>query len=286
MKWTVTLIAALLLASPTFTCAADPGIRVVTGCAYRPADEPDAYARSRCKLDLYLPANAKDFPCVVWFHGGGLETGSRNGENAWGTSLAKAGIALAAVDYRLSPKVSYPVYLQDAAAAVAWIHAHIAEHGGDPKQVFVSGHSAGGYLTAMITLDKRWLAAAGMDANVLAGAIPVSGQMITHSTVRKERGIPRSTEVVDLAAPLSHARADAPPILFISGGRDMAGRTAENRRMHEALVRAGNSSSRCREFRDRDHGSIKNRMLDLDDPARIAFLAFIAKGDLGAAIEQ
>lgn len=265
----------LLILLAAVLAAADAEVRIVRNLSYRPATEADEYARSRCKLDLFLPTTTKGFPCVVWFHGGGLETGGKGGEGKWGPSLARAGIALAAVDYRMSPKVTYPVYVQDAAAAVAWVHAHIAEHGGDPRAVFVSGHSAGGYLTGMVTLDKRWLAAAGMDANLLAGALPVSGQMITHSTVRKERGIPRSTEVVDEAAPLTYTRADAPPMLLITGDHDMEKRSDENRRVQEALVKAGCASARFQEFKDRDHGSIKNRMLDADDPARLAFIAFI-----------
>ena len=121
----------------------------------------------------------------------------------------------------------------------------------------------------MLTIDKRWLAAAGMDANLLAGAIPVSGQMITHSTVRKERGIPRSTEVIDDAAPLSHIRPDIPPMLFITGDHDMPGRSDENRRTHQAIIQAGCKTSRFQEF--------KNRMLNEDDPARVAFIAFITQ---------
>lgn len=271
----ICLAAWLLIAA--CGSAGEPEVRVVRDVSYRAETEKDDYARQRCKLDLYLPAEKKDFPCVVWFHGGALETGSRNGEKAWGSSLARAGVGFAAVDYRLSPQAQYPAYIDDAAAAVAWVQKNIGRHGGDPAKVFVSGHSAGGYLTAMVTLDKRYLAAHSADANALAGAIPVSGQMITHSTVRKERGIPRSTEVVDQAAPLSHAQADAPPILLIVGDRDMAGRSDENRRMHEALVKAGHKAAQFVEFADRDHGSIKTRMLDADDPARKAFLEFIER---------
>ncbi len=267
-------IAAWLVVA-SYIWAAEPQVRVVRDVAYRAETEKDEYARGRCKLDLYLPAEKKEFACVVWFHGGALETGSRNGEKTWGTSLARAGVGFAAVDYRLSPQAQFPAYIDDAAAAVAWVQKNIAQYGGDPAKVFVSGHSAGGYLTAMVALDKRFLAAHQADADTLAGAIPVSGQMITHSTVRKERGIPRSTEVVDQAAPLSHARAGAPPMLLITGDHDMAGRSDENRRMHEALVKAGHKSAQFIEFADRDHGTIKTRMLDADDPARKAFLKFI-----------
>lgn len=268
-------VCLLFAALATLASAADGVVRTIAGLAYRAADEPDEYARTRCRLDLYLPAEAKGFPCLVWFHGGGIEAGSRQGERQWATAIARHGIAVAAADYRLSPKATYPAYIQDAAAAVAWVHAHIAEHGGDARRVFVGGHSAGGYLAAMVTLDKRWLTAAGMDPKALAGAVPVSGQMITHSTVRKERGIPRTTEVVDHAAPLTHARANAPPMLLITGDKDMAGRSEENRRLRDALVKAGCTAVRFQEFPDRDHGTIKSRMMDDRDPARAALIAFI-----------
>jgi acetyl esterase/lipase len=270
-------VPVLLLTIATLSTATsgEDTVRVLRDLAYRPADTSDAYARTRCTLDLYLPAQGKDFPCVVWFHGGGIETGGKSGERKWGPELARQGIAMATVDYRLSPQATYPSYIEDCAAATAWVLQHIAEHGGDPAQVYVSGHSAGGYLAAMVALDRQWLAAAGADADKLAGAIPISGQMITHSTVRKERGIPRSTEVVDHAAPLTHARADAVPMLLITGDHDMAGRSDENRRLHDALVRLGNQRSRFVEYPDRDHGSIKTRMMEADDPARLAFIAFI-----------
>jgi acetyl esterase/lipase len=253
-------------------------VQVVKDLAYRPADEPDVDARQRCKLDLYLPAQAKSFPTLVWFHGGGLESGGRSGEGPWATSLARSGMALAVVDYRLSPKATYPAYIQDAALAVAYVHREIAARGGDPKRVFIGGHSAGGYLTAMLVLDPRWLTAAGMEPAEVAGAVPVSGQMITHSTVRKERGISRDVEVVDDAAPLSHARAPVPPIFFVTADNDMKGRGQENRRMHEALVALGNTNLKIREFAGRTHGTIKSAMSNEDDPARKALVEFVLSG--------
>ena len=266
-----------LLTVVASTVAAEPAVRTMTNLAYRAADEPDAYARDRCRLDLYLPSGATGFPCLVWFHGGGLETGSRKDAERWAVSLAADGIAVAAVDYRLSPKAAYPAYVRDAAAAAAWVQAHVATCGGDTRRVFVGGHSAGGYLAAMIALDRRWLAAAGMDPEALAGAIPVSGQMSTHSTVCKEREIPRGAEVVDAAAPLTHARADAPPMLFLVGDRDLAGRADQNRRMQEALVKAGCAASRLLEMSDRDHDSIQSRMTDAEDPGRKAVVELIRK---------
>ena len=80
-------------------------------------------------------------------------------------------------------------YIEDAAAAVAWTFKNIETYGGSPRRIYVSGHSAGGYLTSMVGLDKRWLAAHKVDADALAGLIPYSGHTITHFTVRAERGI-------------------------------------------------------------------------------------------------
>jgi acetyl esterase/lipase len=103
--------------------------------------------------------------------------------------LQDQGIGVVAVNYRFHPKVTAPAYIEDAAAAVAWTFAHIAEYGGDPNLIFVSGHSAGGYLTSMIGLDKRYLAAHDLDADRIAGLIPYSGHAITHFTIRTERGL-------------------------------------------------------------------------------------------------
>ena len=86
-------------------------------------------------------------------------------------------------------QVKKSVYIEDAAAAVAWVFQNIETHGGDPRQIFVSGHSAGGYLASMVGLDKRWLAAHNVDANRIAGLIPFSGHTITHFTPREKRAL-------------------------------------------------------------------------------------------------
>jgi acetyl esterase/lipase len=164
-------------------------------------------APTKCVLDLYYPLSQKDFATVVWFHGGGLTGGKRSIPE----DLKENGIAVVAVDYRLYPNVKSPTYVEDAAAAVAWTFENIAEFGGSREKIFVSGHSAGGYLTSMIGLDKHYLDAHGIDANKIAGLIPFSGHTITHFTVREERGIKDTQVIVDEMAPIFHARADAPP---------------------------------------------------------------------------
>ena len=275
------VLPILLSFCALFTFAEDgaTALRTISDVAYRPDTTSDAYAKERCKLDLFLPPApteaGKNFPTLVWFHGGGLEEGNRLGFKKMATSLVADGIAVVMVDYRLSPKATYPAYIEDAAAAVAWTHAHIAEYGGDTKRVFVGGHSAGGYLAAMVALDVRWLTAAGMKPSDLAGAFPVSGQMATHYTIRKERGLPMEVEIIDEAAPLAHARKDAPRLLFIAADKDMHNRVDENQRMVAALRAAGHTVPDLLVVAGRDHSTIMSKMIDAEDPGRKALVAFV-----------
>ncbi len=197
---------------------------------YLPEAEETAtdYAKQQCRLDLSYPKGAKGYPTVVFYHGGGLTSGKRS----LPAELRKRGWGVVGVGYRLHPQVQHPTYIEDAAAGLAWTFKHIESYGGDPAKIFVTGISAGGYLTAMVGLDKSYLAVHGIDANRIAALIPVSGQMITHQTVRKEQGIEPSQfrPTIDRFAPLYHVRKDAPPTLCITGGWgvDMLMRAEEN----------------------------------------------------------
>lgn len=206
----------------------------------------DAYIAERCVLDIYTPIGIKDFSTVVWFHGGGLKGGNKRIPER----LKENGLAIVAVNYRLSPRVKAPTYIEDAAASVAWVFENIRSHGGDPNQIFVSGSSAGGYLTSMVGLDKRWLEVHGIDANRIAGLIPLAGHAITHFTVRAERGIAGTQPVIDELAPLYHVRADAPPILLVTGDREkeMLGRYEENAYFYRMLKVAGHKDVRILEM--------------------------------------
>lgn len=177
----------------------------------------DPYRTKRCTLDLYYPRPKKKFSTVVWFHGGGL----RSGEKSIPKQLRKQGIAVVVPNYRLFPKAKCPEYLEYAAAAVAWTFLNISKFGGSRELIFVSGHSAGGYLTSMVGLDKSYLGQHLIDADRIAGLIPFSGHTITHFTPREERGISKKQVVVDKFAPISHLRKEAPPILIITGDREL-----------------------------------------------------------------
>ncbi len=214
----------------------------------------DRYIAERCRLDLYYPQNKSNFATVVWFHAGGL----RAGERFIPDQLKDQNIAVVAVDYRLYPKVSCPSYIEDAAAAVAWTFKNIPKYEGNPNLIFVSGHSAGGYLASMIGLDKRWMAHHEIDADNIAGLIPFSGHTITHFTVREENGIPGEQPIVDEFAPLYHVRADASPLVLITGDRELEllGRYEENAYLMRMMKVAGHQKTKLYELQGFDHGGM------------------------------
>ena len=239
------------------------------------------YEQERCKLDLTLPADAKGFPTYVWFYGGGLKNGGKDLNSEYcaeiRASLARAGVAVVTPDYRLSPKVKYPAYVDDAAAAFAWTVKHIAAHGGDPRKVFIGGHSAGGYLALLVGMDPERLKPHGLTLGSVAGIAQVSGQVFNHYTVRDERGQARYGITSDEAAPAFHIRKSLPPILTIYAQNDMLSRAEENMFFVTTLKAAGHTENYSLRVDDRDHGTVGHNLRNDDDPARLAILNFIAK---------
>lgn len=217
-------------------------------------ESADAYAQERCKLDVYYPTNRKDAPVVVWFHGGGIEGGNKHIDR----ELRNSGFVVIAANYRLLPKANIDQCLDDAAAAVAWAYKNAEKYGGSKSKIFVAGHSAGGYLLDMIGLDKKWLAKYDVDADSLAGLIPFSGQCLTHYNIRKQQGLEPLQPSIDQYAPLSHLRPDAPPIIIVSGDREleMNGRYEEQAYFWRMLKLVGHPDVTLYEMQGYDHGSM------------------------------
>lgn len=221
---------------------------------YISKSEKDAYKLERCKLDIYYPTDKKNFPTVIWFHGGGLE----GGEKGIPEELKNKGIAVVAVNYRLSPRAKNPLYIEDAAESVAWVFNNIASYGGSTEDIYVSGHSAGGYLALMVGLDKSYLSKYNIDANKIKGLIPISGQTNTHYTIKKERELPMEIPYIDNFAPLTHARKDIPPTLLITGDRrfELPARYEENAHLDAILRTLGNKEITLYELQGFDHGAV------------------------------
>ena len=242
------LILALLLC----TTIARAQYNQVNDIPYR--DAAEGYAQERCKLDVYYPTNETDAPVVVWFHGGGIEGGEKHID----PQLKNCGLVVVAANYRLLPKAPIDDILDDAAAAVAWTYKNIAKYNGSKRKIFVAGHSAGGYLLDMIGLDKRWLSKYGVDADSLAALVPFSGQCVTHYNIRKQQGIPPLQATIDQYAPLTYVRADAPPIIIISGDRELElfGRYEEQAYFWRMLKLVGHKDVTLYEMQGYDHGAM------------------------------
>lgn len=234
----------------------DDSYKEVSNILYRDSLTASPYMLERCRLDLYFPQGMNNFKTVIWFHGGGLTSGNKYIPD----QLRNQGFAVAAVNYRLYPQIKAPDYIDDAAAAVAWVFKHISQYGGDPSKIFVSGHSAGGYLTSMIGLDRSYLRKYDVEADSIAALFPFSGHAITHLTVRAERGIADTKVVVDEMAPIFHIRNDAPPYIIISGDRvlEMLGRYEENAYMFRMMQLIGHQNTVLYELDGFNHGEMAN----------------------------
>ncbi|WP_345950343.1 alpha/beta hydrolase [Mucilaginibacter sp. PAMB04274] len=243
------IVVLLLLVSKV--ALAEPVYITQKNIAYYADTTGDAYRASQCRLDLYYPKGVKNFATVLWFHGGGITGGSKEIPKA----LTEKGFAVIGVGYRLSPNVKAPAYIEDAAAAIAWAFQHIEQYGGSNRLMFVSGHSAGGYLGMMVTLDKKYLQKYNIDANRIAALIPFSGQAITHFTIRQEHGIQDTQPIIDEYAPLYHVRLDAPPMLLITGDRELEllGRYEENAYLARMMKYVGHKQTHLFELQGFDH---------------------------------
>lgn len=173
------------------------------------------------RLDVYAPAGpqAGPLPVIVFIHGGSWATGSKDGYSFLGDAFASRGFVTVVTSYRLVPRVRFPVFNEDAANAVAWTHDHIAQHGGDPNRVVLVGHSAGGYIAAMLGLDGHYLADA--HAGRVRGVVGLAGPYDFYPfDVDSTRDAFGQASDPQLTQPVHYARADAPPMLLLWGDAD------------------------------------------------------------------
>ncbi|XOV85486.1 MAG: alpha/beta hydrolase [bacterium] len=225
------------------------------------------YADAKDKLDIYMPLGATDAPVVVYFHGGGLMFGDKNLAQVVAERLLAEGIGLVSANYRLSPGVMHPAHVQDAAAATAWVYNNIAEFGGDPRNIYVGGHSAGAYLAALLALDPRHLQQQGMALSDIRGAIPISPFLYVEETARdRSKSIWGEVPLDWLAASVTpHITAGKPPMLLIYADGDDPWRRAQNEKLAQELTMSGNKAVRAVEVFNRDHTSLISEINADDD---------------------
>lgn len=217
--------------------------------AYKSPDNLSPYEVERCKLDIYVPINRqKNTPVLVFFHGGGLVSGDKeegwtDWSNNFGYEFLKEGIAIVNVNYRLSgTKAKWPAFLQDAASSVAWVSKNIKSYGGDPDSIFVSGYSAGAYITHMLSVDPQWYQGIGFSDIAICGYIPMSGQTREHANLAIDLGIDKSelSAKFKYVMPLGNIRKTKAPIYIITGGNE--GQTViDNEKYYTLLKDAGST---------------------------------------------
>lgn len=212
-----------LLGAPLAGCsAADLLDALVSRSSYR-GREGVAYGPDpRQKLDIFQPlGDGKSPPLVVFFYGGSWTRGERADYRFVGEALAAHGVMTLVADYRLSPQVRYPQFLEDCARATRWAFDHAGELGADVRRIHLMGHSAGAYNAAMLALDARWLAQVGLAPQRLAGWIGLAGPYdflpIRDPEAQVAFGWP---DTLPDTQPLAHASGRAPRCLLLAAAED------------------------------------------------------------------
>ena len=192
-----------------------PGITVTRDIAYAPGE--------RHGLDVYQPAQHRvGRPVVVFFYGGGWDSGAK-ADYAWvGRALAGQGFVTVVPDYRIYPQAKWPDFLQDSALAVRWARDHAADYGGQPAKLVLMGHSAGAYNAVDLALDERWLTAVGVDPeHDIKGVVGLSGPydfLPLESDELKTIFGPEAQRPD--TQPINHVNGRAAPLLLITGDKD------------------------------------------------------------------
>jgi acetyl esterase/lipase len=234
---------------------------------------------ARHRLDLYVPKNAKNFPVLMFVHGGGWKNGDKAEFEFLGQALAAEGIGLASINYRLYPRVKFPANVEDVAQAFAWLHKNIARHGGRPDQLFVAGHSSGGHLVSLLATDKSYLQKVGLSPDKISGVVSISG---LYSIPKGRFPLFENTEeAVRKASPVHQITGKTPPFLLVYADRDFPhfGEMAED---FARALRGAKCDVTCMEIKERTHGSVAARIENENDPVRKAIVAFVTKSTKSA----
>ncbi len=232
-----------------------------------PAERNIAYgAGERQKLDVY-PAGPRTgaAPVVVFIYGGGWNNGRRQDYSFAGRALAAQGYLTIVPDYRLVPEEHFPAFLDDCASAVAWAQANAARLGGDPKRIFLIGHSAGAYNAAMVALDTRYLRAAGGDPATIGGVIGLAGpyDFLPFDPGAAQNAFGQAPDPAQ-TQPINFVRADAPPMLLLHGAEDKVVRIRNTTSLGEKLNAIG-AKAEVKIYPGADHPDL---VLALSKPLR------------------
>ena len=195
-----------------------------------------------CKVDLYLP-DREDFDVLVYFHGGGFESGNKADMVEACSDMAKNGVAAISAEYRMYPDAKFPDFVVDGAKAVRWALTLFPSTEKKPRRFYIGGSSAGAYLAMLLCFDERYRLAQGWTHEEIDGYFFNAGQPTTHFNVLRERGIDIRKVVVDDAAPLYHVGAEpVPRLAFLLAEHDIPCRLEQTRLLWKTMEHFGHSS--------------------------------------------
>ena len=254
MRFLIPVLASFLAVSLLSSCAfrrinRDKGI-VYQGETKSVANGTKLEAQ---KLDVYVPKKIKkgeDLPVLIFVHGGSWNSGHRGLYKWFGGRLSRKGMMAVIIDYPLSPAARYDDMAQSTAQAVAWVSKHAADYGANPDRIFISGHSAGGHLSALVALDDHYLKQAGIDTSVIKGAVMIDAAGLDMYTYLKdENGLaeepsyaqPFTTSPAEWkkASPIFYVTPNQLPMLIFQGGRTYPSIERSNARFLKELNRQG-----------------------------------------------
>jgi acetyl esterase/lipase len=238
--------------------AAAIAVVLVSGCADVPVQTHVYDERfTTGVLDVYGATPGSALPAVMYIHGGGWQSGRRQNDEPTAERLARAGYAVANIDYRLVPDGVFPAAVQDAFCALAFVRAHADELGVDRDRIVVMGHSAGAHLAALVAVaaDVPELQAGGCawpSVEPPAAAIAVAGPMdlrqMDHEVVASFVGTTLDVDPARFAAasPITHVGSDEPPFLLVHSEHDLIVSVSQSEAMTEVLRASGNDAALLR----------------------------------------
>ena len=197
----------------------------------------------RRRLDIYTPADTRPDnarPVVVFFYGGSWQSGSRADYRFVAEALTRRGLVVVIPDYRVNPEVVFPAFVEDGAAAVRWTLENAVRFGGDPHRLFLMGHSAGANIAALLALDGRYLAAAGVAPGSVTGLIGLAGPYAFDPFATESvRPVFAGLQDKDRARPIAFIDAGDPPMLLLHGLSDDTVYPRNSEQLAEAARAAG-----------------------------------------------
>jgi acetyl esterase/lipase len=195
---------------------------------------------ARQRLDVYRPRrSAQPAPTIVFLYGGRWQEGSKREYRLLGNTLTRRGFVAVVPEYRLYPEVRFPAWVEDGAHAIRWTIDNIHRFGGDARQIYVIGHSAGAHTATLLALDEAYLETVGVPADAIRGFVSLAGPVDTVWTDPDVQALMGPPESWTTTYPVSHIRGTAPPLLLLHGARDGTVSAENSIRLAEHISAAG-----------------------------------------------